>query len=277
VALVLDSVGYTYAAGTGFSDRALAGVSLSVEVGEMVLVLGATGSGKSTLLRCAAGLLEPSEGSATIDGGPLGRSAPRGSVGLVFQDAEAQLFADTLIADVEFGPRNMGLSEADARARASEALTAVGLDPESFGERSPFGLSGGEARRAAVAGVLAMSPRYLLLDEPTASLDAPGRALVRSIVNSSRHSAGVVVVSHSAEEFLAHADRVLMLAGGRTSYYGSASGLLSDSSAFDVAGLVAPEVLRVQQLAVERGLSLGEFTLDPREAARNLASAGGWA
>jgi len=276
VGLTLERIGYTYGAGTSFAERALDDVSLSVEPGELVLVLGATGSGKSTLLRLAAGLMGPCEGVASIDGEPLTRSSARGTVGLVFQDAESQLFAETVQADVEFGPRNLGADDAAARAAAADALVAVGLDPAAFGARSPFTLSGGEARRAAVAGVLAMRPRYLLMDEPTAGLDASGRRAVSALVREARSRSGVVVVSHTAEEFLGDATRVLLLRRGAVGFWGEAGALVDDPAPFERAGLRAPDVLRVQVLARTRGLDVGAFTLDPRLAAANLARAGGW-
>jgi energy-coupling factor transport system ATP-binding protein len=278
VALTLTDIGYRYEVASGPACApALEGVTLHVDRGELVLVLGATGSGKSTLLRIAAGLLGASAGSASIDGAPLtGRSA-RGAVGLVFQDAEAQLFAETISDDVAFGPRNLGASAADAATAAREALQRVGLDPATYGPRSPFGLSGGEARRAAIAGVLAMRPHYLLLDEPTAGLDARGRAAVRSLIGAERARSGIVVVSHSAGEFLGEADRVLLLDGGRTAFAGTAAQLVADPEAFDRAGLAAPDVLRVQQLSEARGAVLGDgYSLEPDAAARSLAKAGGW-
>jgi energy-coupling factor transport system ATP-binding protein len=271
--LTLHNIGYTYAAGTGYSQRALEAVNLSVAPGELVLVLGATGSGKSTLLRVAAGLLDAAEGRADIDGEPLTRKSARGSVGLVFQDAESQLFAETVAVDVAFGPRNMGCSEAQATAAAHSALARVGLSPVDYAERSPFSLSGGEARRAAVAGVLAFDPRYLLLDEPTAGLDARGRRAIKSIVAEARATAGVVIVSHSAEEFLGAADRVLVLSDGRSVYDGLAVDLVSDPSPFALAGLLAPDVLRAQMLAQPCGCRVDSFTLDPIDAAAALARA----
>lgn len=243
---------------------------MSVSVGELVLVLGATGSGKSTLLRLAAGLLEPGAGRAEIDGAPLTRASARGSVALVFQDAESQLFADTLLDDVAFGPANLGASPEEAASRAREALVSVGLGPDEYGHRSPFALSGGEARRAAIAGVLAMSPRYLLADEPTAGLDTSGRRAVRSLLLGLRERAGVVVVSHSAEEFIGFADQVLVLDAGRSSWTGSAPELVHDPSPLMRAGLIAPDVLEVMRLARERGVCSNSFTLDPEEAARIL-------
>lgn len=276
MALTLESIGFAYPLPSGDQSPALDGVSLDVEQGQLVLVLGATGSGKSTLLQIAAGLLGASSGGASIDGEPLTRATARGAVGLVFQDPEAQLFADSVLDDVAFGPTNLGASREEARASATEALARVGLPAERFAERSPFALSGGEARRAAIAGVLAMSPRYLLLDEPTAGLDARGREAVRAIVRSERDRCGVVVVSHSAAEFLGEADRVLLLADGRSAFEGAAAELIAAPESFERAGLVAPDVLRVQQLAVERGAQLGGFTLDVDRAARALLGAEGW-
>lgn len=276
MALTLDAIGYTYGAHTSFAVRALQGVSLAVEPGELVLVLGSTGSGKSTLLRICAGLLDAGEGHASLDGSPLSRSSARGAVGLVFQDAESQLFAETIAADVAFGPRNLGASAQAAAARSREALASVGLDPDVYGGRSPFTLSGGEARRAAIAGVIAMTPRYLLLDEPTAGLDARGRAAVHEVVGGVRANAGVVVVSHSAEEFLGEADRVLVLGAGRPLFLGSARGLVADPSPFAAAGLIAPDVLRFQVLAHARGHYAGDFTLDPATAAANTGRTEGW-
>jgi len=274
--LSLTDIGYTYSPHTVFATPALSRVTLEVAVGEFVLVLGSTGSGKSTLLRVAAGLLEPQSGSAHIDGEPLTRMSARGNVGLVFQDAEAQLFADTLLEDVAFGPRNLGVSAGDAAIRAREALQDVGLDPDAFAERSPFGLSGGEARRAAIAGVMAMRPRYLLADEPTAGLDAGGRGAMRRLLLAARERTGVVVVTHSAEEFLGQADRVLVLANGGSAWYGEAAELVADPSALDEHGLAAPSVLEVQLEARSLGIDAGALTLDPLTAADRLASAGGW-
>jgi len=273
VALTLDGVGFAYAVPAGEPIEALRDVSLCVEPGELVLVLGATGSGKSTLLQIAAGLLGASSGAAGLDGEPLSRASARGVVGMVFQDPESQLFADNVLDDVAFGPVNLGIAREDALRRARATLERVGLPAAEFASRSPFALSGGEARRAAIAGVLAMSPRYLLLDEPTAGLDARGRAAVADIVRAERARCGVVVVSHSADEFLGEADRVLVLHGGRAAFEGDASALVARPDAFDDAGLAAPEVLRAQQLAAVRGAGSSDFSLDPEQAARLLLRA----
>lgn len=273
--LSLTGVDFTYGAGTAFATRALSDVDITFSPGEVVLVLGATGSGKSTLLRIAAGLLVPDAGSVTLDGravrGPL--AVVRPGVGIVFQSPEMQLFAESVAADVAFGPRNQGLSEKDAIVEARRALDAVGLDPEEFGPRSPFSLSGGEARRAAIAGVLAMAPGYLMLDEPTAGLDPSGRESVRDIVTAARESAGVVVVTHDAEEFLGHADRVVLLSEGRIIFDGRTEVLVQNPDRFTEAGLRAPEVLRAQMLAQDAGVALPRFALDPTEVASLLAEA----
>ena len=274
--LTLQHVGYTYSAGTSLAQLALSDVSLRLEPGELLLVLGATGSGKSTLMRVAAGLLEPQTGQAEIDGEKLTRATARGAVGLVFQDAESQLFAETLAADVAFGPRNLGVSADLVGSRVDDALAMVGLPPSEYAERSPFTLSGGEARRAAIAGVLAMRPRYLLLDEPTSGLDARGRRAIRAAIAAARRDSGVVVVSHSAEEFLGQADRVLLLAGGGVAFAGPARLLLDDPARFATVGLTAPSLLRVQQIARDAGHDAGAFSLDPRAVAFALARAGGW-
>jgi energy-coupling factor transport system ATP-binding protein len=276
VGLTLTAVGFSYGAGTRYARRALSDADLTVEPGELVVVLGQTGSGKSTLLRVAAGVLAPSEGRVEVAGrrveGPASPDRDR-RIGLVFQNPETQLFAETVALDVAFGPRNLGLPDPDGAASA--ALLAVGLDPSAFGPRSPFTLSGGEARRAALAGVLAMDPAYVLLDEPTAGLDAAGRHAVLSALHRVRCSSGVVVVTHDAEELLGEADRVIVLRDGVVVHSGPAAGLVAAPAVFAASGLLAPDVLRAQLLAGARGAELPPFTLDPRAAAAALDTAVG--
>lgn len=270
MALTLSDVTFAYGPGSTLAVTAVRDLCFHVERGEFVLVLGVTGSGKSTMLRIASGLLEPQSGRVSLDGAPLTQRSARGNVGLIFQDAESQLFADTLSEDVVFGPRNLGLAPSDAEAAAHAALQRVGLDPAVFGERSPFSLSGGEARRAAIAGVLAMHPRYLLADEPTAGLDARGRERVRALLLDARQEAGVVVVSHSADEFLEYADRVLLLAGGESVWWGSAQELVQCPGRFAEAGLFPPDVLELQRLGRDGGSLSEPFTLDVDEIVQRL-------
>ncbi|MEN6430142.1 MAG: ATP-binding cassette domain-containing protein [Coriobacteriales bacterium] len=271
MALVAAEASYTYAAGTQYASDALSDVTLSLEVGELVLVVGETGSGKSTLLRVLAGLLDPSSGSVTVDGLAPGDGAARGRTGLVFQNPESQFFAETVLDDVAFGPRNLGQS--DPSYSAQQALRAVGLDPDVFGARSPFTLSGGEARRAAIAGVLAFEPRYLLLDEPTAGLDRPSRDAVLSVVKDARAQAGVLVVTHDPEQFLQDAQAVVVLFRGTQVFSGAPSGLLTDPGPYLKAGMQLPDVIRAQLVARERGAQLAEISFDPEEAARKLLQA----
>ena len=254
------------------ATRVLDGVSLEVERGQLVTVLGPTGSGKTTLLRVAAGLLKPLEGSVEADGKPVaGPDSVRGAVGLVFQRPESQFFALSVEDDCAFGPRNLGRSATDALADAHAALAAVGLDPEVFGPREPWALSGGEARRAAIAGVLAMRPRYLLMDEPTAGLDAEGREAVFRAIEAARADAGVLVVTHDPESFLGGADRVLAIEEGRTVFSGDVAGFLEELPGLSLAGVEPPEVPRALLLAARHGARLaGRLTLDPATAADAL-------
>jgi energy-coupling factor transport system ATP-binding protein len=273
VALILENATADYAAGTAVASRALEGVSFSVAAGELLLVLGPTGSGKTTLLRAAAGLLPLTAGTVEADGASVaGPASCRGAVGLLFQRPEAQFFALSVEEDCAFGPRNLGRSAEESRADAREALAEVGLDPDVFGPREPWTLSGGEARRVALAGVLAMRPRYLLLDEPTAGLDAEGREAVLAAVDRARRHAGVVVVTHDPDGFIGHAGRVLVLRLGRAAFSGDLAGFVRE-----LPGLVSdgaaepPEVPRALMLAQARaGHRPGALTLDPAEAAAML-------
>ncbi len=273
MSLIASGVTYTYQQGTTLAHRALEDVSVSITPGEITLILGATGSGKSTLLRVLAGLLSPTQGSASVDG----QTIQPGDVGLVFQQPESQLFAETILDDVAFGPRNLGRSPLETETVSRRAMTQVGLDPEVFSQRSPFSLSGGQARRAAIAGVLAMEPRYLLFDEPTAGLDAQGRDFVRQlVVDLAARGVGVAVVTHAAEEFLGSADTLVLVADGRCVYEGPAADAVTDPALFNQAALGIPPVLETQMIARELGLDLDRFVLDPTAAAANLLAAKGW-
>ena len=274
MALIACDLTCDYAAGTALASRALEGVSFELQPRELCVVTGPTGSGKTTLLRAAAGLLAPTAGSVSVDGAPVGGAgSERGVVGLVFQRPEAQFFAPTVEEDCAFGPGNLGRGPVEARQDARAALADVGLDPSLFGPREPWGLSGGEARRAALAGVLAMRPRYLLLDEPTAGLDAPGRRAVHAALAIAREHAGVLVVTHDPDEFISGADRALVLRDGRSVFSGSADALLAEMPALWAQGVIEPpEVVRVLLLAAARaGRPSGRLAWDADAAAAILA------
>jgi len=271
MALVATAVSYAYGAGRAFGVEAVRGVDLTVECGELVVVAGTTGSGKSTLLRLLAGLLEPGAGSVMVDGVVSGDRQARGAVAIVFQDPETQFFAETLRLDVAFGPRNLG--HEDPEGAADRALSVVGLDPEVYGPRSPFTLSGGEARRGAIAGALAMGSRYLLLDEPTAGLDATARQAVRDALRAERERSGIVVVTHDPGEFFDSADKVVALDVGMVAFAGSVGDLYADPGGYEGAGLELPPIVRTQLLARQRGMRLGGVTLDPVRAAAALLEA----
>ena len=210
---------HIYAPGTPFESRAVDDVSFTVNDGDFVGLIGHTGSGKSTLIQHLNALLKPAGGQVLVDGEDIhqpGRSlSARLKVGLVFQYPEYQLFEETVRKDVGFGPRNLGLSDAEVDARVSEALRRVGLS-EGDWEKSPFELSGGQKRRAAIAGVLAMRPEFLVLDEPAAGLDPAGRSSMRALVNS-LHTDGttVIMVSHSMDDVATLCNRILVMNGGR--------------------------------------------------------------
>nr|MDA3935973.1 ATP-binding cassette domain-containing protein [Actinomycetota bacterium] len=178
-----------------------------------------------------------------------------------------------VLADVAFGPTNLGLGRAEALGVARQALMSVGIAPDELGDRSPFTLSGGEARRVALAGVLALQPQFLLLDEPTAGLDAMGRRALHDAIHSVREQTGVVVVSHDAEEFLGAADHVVVLVNGAVRFSGTRDEVMQDPHVLETDGLSAPDVLRVQMMAREHGLELRQSTLDPATAALSLVAA----
>lgn len=219
----------------------LRGVTLFARPGRVTLLAGLSGSGKSTVMRVAAGLLEPDAGVATIDGAPV----RPGLVGFAQQRAEDQLFCDTVLDDVAYGPGNLGLSRAEARERAEGALVAIGLAQELWG-RSPFALSGGQRRRAALAGVLAMEAVAVVLDEPTNGLDGDGRRLIHEAVRRlAREGRSVLVTSHDVSEWLMVADDVALLRDGRVSWSGAAEELVADAAPFEAAGLGTPLWLQV--------------------------------
>ena len=264
---------HVYGRGTPLATPALTDVSLTIDAGEVVGVIGATGSGKSTLVQHFNGLLRPTTGRVLLDGVDVNgrgtdRRRLRQQVGLLFQYPEQQLFEETVFADVAFGPRNQGLSEEEVRARVHQALEQVGLPPARFTSRSPFDLSGGEMRRAAIAGVLAMEPRMLILDEPTAGLDPQGRREILAHVGRLHSARGmtIVLITHSMDAVAQLCKRLVVLDGGRLVADGPTRAIFADPGSLAVIGLGVPQMTLLARRLRERGVPVRPDVLTVEEA-----------
>lgn len=275
----LQNVVHTYMPGTPFEKRALQGVDLRVERGECLGIVGSTGSGKSTLVQHLNGLLRCDSGSVFVDGIAIPSSSRRGqfsavrfAVGLLFQFPEQQLFEETVFDDVAFGPRNMKLGSQEVEERVDWALELVGLDPRVFGQKSPFNLSGGEKRRVALAGVLSMRPKCLVLDEPTAGLDPHGtKELIKLLHNLREHlQLTLVVVSHRFEELAQLVDRIVVLSGGQVYGDGPVRDILYNRELLRGAGLAIPELSNLFLELAARGADITARPLCVDEAEKAL-------
>lgn len=265
---------HIYSPKTPFEYKALDGVNLAVERGSFFGIIGHTGSGKSTLIRHFNGLLKPSSGNVLVDGediwaDPKKIRSVRFKVGLVFQFPEYQLFEETVRKDIAFGPTNMGLDKAEIEARVAEAAEITGLSPELL-DKSPFELSGGERRRAAIAGVIAMRPELLVLDEPTAGLDPQGRADILTYIKR-YHQTGksVIIVSHSMEDVAKVAQRLLVLENGKIAMDGAPAEVFEREEELRKMGLETPFINRVMRrlAALGAGVDSGICTLEAAAAA----------
>lgn len=261
MAIVIEQLTHDYTDGAG-NYRALHNISLTVEPGEFVSIIGHTGSGKTTLVQHLNGLLLPTEGSVTVDGfdtrDKAQRKSARALVGMVFQYPEYQLFDETVLKDVAFGPKNLGRSEEEATECAREAMRLVGLDPERFAEKSPFDLSGGEKRRAALAGILAMHPKYLVLDEPMAGLDPHGRGEILDLIENLRQTEGsaILMVSHSMDDVAKYATRVLVMAKRTLVMDDTPEAVFSRAGELFSFGLDVPQATQIALLLRKKGLDI---------------------
>ena len=264
MSIKLEHVSYVYMPGTPYEKEALKDVSVEIKKGEFVAVIGHTGSGKSTLVQNMNGLLHPTKGTATLDGKDLSGKTKeakqaRGRIGMVFQYPEHQLFAETVYEDVAFGPRNLGLSQEETDVRVKEAMKFVGLDFETYEGRSPFSLSGGQMRRAAIAGVVAMNPDYLILDEPSAGLDPGSRNAVFAEIMSLYKKRGItiIMVTHSMEDAARFAKRMLVLNKGEIIIDGKPGEVfLKEKDRLLKAGMDIPEVYKLADALRAKGLRL---------------------
>lgn len=262
-----------YSPGTPFEVRALDEISLDIGEGEFIGIIGPTGSGKSTLVQHFNGLNRPTQGEVVVDGVNLAAKtvdlrAVRQSVGLIFQYPEHQLFEETVFADVAFGPKNQGVPKEELRERVYEALALVGLEPDRIIDRSPFELSGGQMRRVAIAGVLAMRPKVLVLDEPTAGLDPKGRdellAQLKQLHGKSVQT--VILVSHSMEDIARVATRLIVLAQGRLVADGTPRTVFAQAEMLTSIGLGVPQVTELMLALRQCGYDVPPVALTAAEA-----------
>ena len=262
--ITLEGVSYSYGKKTPYEIKALDCVNIKIASDKITGIIGHTGSGKSTLVQTICGLVEPDEGRILIDGKDLWQNRKeirnhRFRVGLVMQYPEYQLFEETIKKDIAFGPRNMGLDEAEIEARVIEAANFVGLD-HSLLEKSPFDLSGGEKRRAAIAGVIAMRPDVLVLDEPAAGLDPRGRKAIFKNISDYRKATGktVIIVSHSMEDVARYCDELLVMSHSKVIMHDTPNKVFSNPEFLVKNGLDLPQIARLNMLLRERGIDLGE-------------------
>lgn len=249
--LETKNLSYVYSEGTPFRVTAINNVNISIEKGEFVGIIGHTGSGKSTLVQHLNGLLTPSSGEVLLDGknineSKITRRQARFKVGLCFQYPEYQLFESTVYKDISFGPKNMGLSEDEIDNRVKKAADFVGLKPDML-NKSPFDLSGGEKRRVAIAGVMAMEPEILILDEPSAGLDPRGRDMIAEMISSYRKTTGstVIIVSHSMEDVAKSADKVLVMNKSEVEMFGTVNEVFSKVERLADIGLNVPQLTQI--------------------------------
>ena len=284
MSIALTNIYHTYSKGTPFERLALQDVSVNIAKGEIVAIIGHTGSGKSTLVQHLNGLLKPDKGTAKIDDiditakGPKAKAA-RQQVGMVFQYPEHQIFAETVFEDIAFGPRNKSFTEDEVAKQVREAMAFVGLDYDTFAQRSPFQLSGGQMRRVAIAGVVAMNPDYLVLDEPSAGLDPRSRnAVFREIMalHKSRVIA-IVLVTHSMEEAVKYAERLLVINGGKVLFDGKPAAIFKEHADELIAvGVDVPQGYKLAALLRSKGLKLPEDIKDDTALIKAIKKAKGW-
>lgn len=277
----LNNVSHTYAMNSPFEYHALNNVSLTIPLGGVSAIVGATGSGKSTLVQHLNGLLKPTGGSLTVldttiaaDTKVKGLKALRSKVGLVFQFPEMQLFEETVYADVAFGPKNFGFTEAETKKQVETALEMVGIDA-SLWERSPFELSGGQKRRVAIAGVLATNPEVLILDEPTAGLDPQGSKDMMALFMTLNkdYNKTIIMVTHDMDHVLYYSDTVFVMEKGTLSYEGTSQEFFKNREQLLAMGFVEPKIMQLKHMLAEKGIETHD-SIDLKEIAQIVKKEG---
>ncbi len=278
MSIQVRDITHIYSEGLPYETVALKDVSFDVDDGQFVGIIGHTGSGKSTLLQHLNGLLKPKTGTIVVSGTDITADNAvlrdiRRKVGLVFQYPEYQLFEETVLKDVSFGPKNLGLEEDEIEERAVEAIRLVGLDPDEFGERSPFELSGGQKRRVAIAGVLAMKPEVLILDEPTAGLDPKAhRDILEMIKDVHQKEKNItILVSHNMNDIAALSDKILVMENGGLAMEGSPAEIFAESRKLKEMGLGVPEITDILVRLKDRGFDIRQDIFDVDEAIKAIA------
>ncbi len=273
--ITVNDLSYQYT-DAAHSTTALSHVTFTIEEGSFFAIAGHTGSGKTTLVQHLNGLIPCTEGTITVDGHSLAdkkeRSIARALVGMVFQYPEYQLFAETVFDDIAFGPKNLKLPENDVKERVLKSMELVGLDPEQFREKSPFELSGGEKRRAALAGVLAMQPKYLVLDEPMAGLDPIGRQSILALLERLRSEFGttIIMISHSMEDIARHATMLLVLDHGQIAYLDRPEIVFEHAEELFRLGLSVPQATYLGMLLKQKGFDVPKSANNAEALARWL-------
>lgn len=276
--IILNNVSYVYGEHTPFRKEALKGINLTINEGDFVGIIGHTGSGKSTLVQHLNGLLHPTTGQVTIDGVDAALKTEeaklmRHKVGMVFQYPEHQLFEETIAQDIAFGPKNLGLSADEVDARVREAMDFVGLDYETYTNRSPFQLSGGQMRRVAIAGVVALNPSYLILDEPSAGLDPFGREeIFQKIIDlHAKKGITVVLVSHNMEDISRMANRLIVIDNGKIQLDGKPIDIfMNKRQELQSAGVDVPPVSKLVEYLRDRGLPVSQQVISVDDAVKAI-------
>jgi len=279
MSISIENLTHFYSQDTPLEVTALEDITLEIQPGEFIGIIGQSGSGKSTLVQHFNGLLKPSQGKVYLEGQDITLKGVnlrliRQRVGMIFQYPEQQLFEETIFADVAFGPRNIGLAEEDVKARVEQALELVGLNSQEIAQRSPFQLSGGQKRRVAMAGVLAMQPDYLILDEPTANLDPQGRDEILFLLDklNQEEKVTIILVSHSMEEVARVAQRIFVIHQGKVITSGSLGQVFSQEEELETIGLALPQVTKLMNNLAKIGKKVKTDIFTPQQAAQEIIS-----